>query len=540
MTAGGPAALPLQARSFPGLTTPLARLAARCGDGVAAIDGARRLTWSQLLARIEALAGALQADGLVPGDHVALLSRNSARMMEAIYGTLWAGGVACPLNTRLAEGDLRAQLAEAEPVILFFDDAAAETALAIRDAAPSLRQLVHLSDGPHPAGTQGHDTYLARSVRVPDVGRRGDDTAMLIYSGGTTGRSKGVMLSHGNFWANAMNVQFALRPDATSTYLQVSPMFHVSAVARMFASVINGAAQVFIPQFRPDLVLSEIARNRVAVTTLVPTMLRTLVEHLRRQESDIGSLRIISYGASPIDETLVRRMVEAFPKVDFWQAYGMTELSPTATQLGPEWHRPGPGGMARLRSAGLPATLAEVMIGDPGDSPMPAGETGEVLVRGPMVMKGYWKNPRLTAEALRNGWMHTGDLGYRDAEGFLYIVDRKDDMIISGGENIHSLEVENAIAAHPAVAQCAVVGVSDPHWGQRVHAVVVPRPGQAPSLEELQAHCRTLIAGFKVPRSLELRDDALPLSGINKVLKTELRRQAEARQAGAVDGTGAE
>jgi acyl-CoA synthetase (AMP-forming)/AMP-acid ligase II len=248
-------------------------------------------------------------------------------------------------------------------------------------------------------------------------------------------------------------------------------------------------------------------------------MIQLLVDHPDIGRHNLSSLRGVVYGASPIPQPVLERAMKAFPSASFTQAYGMTELAPVATMLSPADHEAG-----RLRAAGRAAPHAEVRVVDPDDAEVPAGTVGEIIVRGGHVMQGYWNSPDETAHALRGGWMHTGDGGYLDEQGYLYVVDRLKDMIVSGGENVYSAEVENAVARHPAVAQCAVIGVPDPDWGERVHAVVVLHPGATLTAAELREHAKTLIAGYKAPRSMEIAG-ALPLSGAGKVLKRELRQK---------------
>lgn len=510
--------------AYPGLTLALARSAVRRGEASALIDGDTTVTWRDYADRVARLGGALRAFGIGTGDRVAVLSPNTHRMLETMFATLWAGGIAVPLNHRLAVPELAAQANDCAPAVLVVDPAFSAVAETLRAGAPSLRHII-VADG------DSYEPLLAGTAPIPDQGARGGDTAFIIYTGGTTGRAKGVMLSHQNLWANTANALAAMPLTAESTNLHVAPLFHVAAIARCFGATVQGATQVLLPRFDPGAVLAAIARHKVVFTLLVPTMLRAVADLPGFHDHDISSLRMIAYGASPIDETLLRRLIALFPNVGLFQAYGMTELSPTATQLGPDHHVLEGPNAGRLRSAGRAAMLAEVRVVDDADSELPAGAVGEIVVRGPTVMKGYWNQPELTARTLRGGWMHTGDLGYLDAEGFLFLVDRKNDMIISGGENVHTTEVENAVAAHPSVAECAVIGVPDPHWGQAVHAVIVPRAGSAPTLDAIQAHCRALIAGYKIPRSMELRTTPLPLSGANKVLKAKLREEWAARAA---------
>jgi acyl-CoA synthetase (AMP-forming)/AMP-acid ligase II len=275
--------------------------------------------------------------------------------------------------------------------------------------------------------------------------------------------------------------------------------------------------------FTPEGVLNAIERDHVTSLLLVPTMIQMLVDHpAMREPRDLSSLKNITYGASPISEAVLNRAMEAFPGVGFVQAYGMTELSPIAT-LNPAYFHTAEGRKhGKLRSAGRAAVCMEVRVVDADDKEVPRGTVGEVAVRGPNVMQGYWNKPEQTAAALRDGWMHTGDGAYMDDDGFIFVVDRLKDMIISGGENVYSAEVENAINQHPAVAACAVIGIPSEEWGEAVHAALVLKPGQAIKPEELIAHCKTLIANYKCPRSVAILD-ALPLSGAGKVLKTKLR-----------------
>jgi acyl-CoA synthetase (AMP-forming)/AMP-acid ligase II len=285
------------------------------------------------------------------------------------------------------------------------------------------------------------------------------------------------------------------------------------------ATLLLGGSHVILPGFDPGTVLATIASQRVTDVLLVPTMIQILVDHPQVTEYDLTSLTSVVYGASPITQAVLERAMKAFPSAGFTQAYGMTELSPVATILTRADHEQG-----HLRSAGRAAPHAEVRVVDPDGAAVPNGTVGEIIVRGGHVMLGYWNKPTETQAALRDGWMHTGDGGYLDDQGYLYVVDRIKDMIITGGENVYSAEVENAVARHRAVAQCAVIGLPDPDWGERVHAVVVLHPGATLPLAELREHTKTLIAGYKAPRSMEIAE-ALPISGTGKVLKRELRKK---------------
>jgi acyl-CoA synthetase (AMP-forming)/AMP-acid ligase II len=369
---------------------------------------------------------------------------------------------------------------------------------------------------------ESHEDLVAGTSPVPDARRGGDDLLGLFYTGGTTGFPKGVMLSHANFLTAVLGM--AVGGIGAGVCLHVAPMSHLADLA-MWGQLIQGGTHVIVPSFDPIVVMAAVESARVTDARLIPTMIQLLVDHPALDAHDLSSLRRVYYGGSPISQGVLDRAMKALPTVELAQAYGMTELAPLATMLRAEDHA-GP----RLRSAGRAGVICEVRIVDPDDHEVPHGTVGEVVVRGGNVMQGYWNKPEETAAALRGGWMHTGDAGYLDDDGFLFLVDRVKDMIVTGGENVYSAEVENALSSHPAVAACAVIGVPDPDWGERVHAVIVPVPGAAPTAGGLRDHCKTSIAGYKAPRSVELVD-SLPLSGAGKVLKRDLR----AKHWGATD-----
>jgi acyl-CoA synthetase (AMP-forming)/AMP-acid ligase II len=369
----------------------------------------------------------------------------------------------------------------------------------------------------------GYEAQVRAAAPVADLCRRGDDLAGLFYTGGTTGFPKGVMLSHANLASSAMACIAEGLAEADCVYLHAAPMFHLADMAFSMMHTLRGNTHAFVAGFSPEAVLESITRDRVTDVLLVPTMIQMLVDHPAMQAApDLGSLKRIYYGASPISEAVLDRAMAALPGVDFVQAYGMTELSPVAT-LNHAWYHTVEGRKAgKLRSAGRAIVGTEVKIVDSAGVEVARGEVGEVAVRGANVMLGYWNNPEQTAAAIRNGWMHTGDGAYMDAEGFIFVVDRMKDMIISGAENIFSAEVENAIAGHSGVASCAVIGIPHEVWGETVHAVIVARPGATLVADDIIAHCKTRIAGYKCPRSIAFVDQ-LPLSGAGKILKNKLR-----------------
>lgn len=491
--------------------------------GRSTVFGARRRTWRETGARVARLAGGMRALGISPGDRVAVLALNSDRYLELYLAVGWAGAVVVPLNIRWSPLENEDALRDCRARLLFVDKAFLATGQALAKALPDLK-LVYADDGDVPAGFAGYEDLAERTEAIPDAMRRGEDLAGIFYTGGTTGRSKGVMLSHQNLMANALNALGEGLWPQSSVYLHAAPMFHLANGAAMYSILLSGGSNVILPSFTPEGVMATIATERVTDILLVPTMIQMFVDHPALASYDLSSLRGISYGASPISEAVLDRATRALPKVTFTQAYGMTELSPIATLLHWKEHIGDGRAKGRHRGAGRATLGCEVRIVDANDQPVPRGTVGEIVARGDNVMMGYWERPEETARAVVDGWMHTGDGGYMDEDGFIYVVDRVKDMIISGGENVYSVEVENAVAQHPAVAQCAVIGIPSEEWGEQVHAVVVTRQGTALAPEELIAFCKTLIAGYKCPRSVDVRQEPLPLSGAGKILKRELRK----------------
>jgi acyl-CoA synthetase (AMP-forming)/AMP-acid ligase II len=363
------------------------------------------------------------------------------------------------------------------------------------------------------------EVIIAQSDPTPDAHRRGDALAGIFYTGGTTGFPKGVMLSQRNLVVSAMGAAAGGTVTANGRVLHAAPMFHLADFGLGVIHSALGSSHVFIPSFEPVATMAAIAEHQVTDVLLVPTMIQMIVDNPRRAEFDLSSLQQLTYGASPISEALLDRARKTFPDAKFAQGYGMTELSPMATILHDEHH----ANPVLRRSAGRAAPHALVKIVDPDGNEVPRGTVGEIAVSGEHVMLGYWNKPEETAAAVRDGWMYTGDGGYMDENGFVFIADRIKDMIISGGENVYSAEVENVIAKHPAVAQCAVIGVPDAQWGERVHAVVGLAPGGTLEFEELREHCKKEIAGYKVPRSMEVVAE-FPVSAAGKILKAELRK----------------
>jgi acyl-CoA synthetase (AMP-forming)/AMP-acid ligase II len=506
------------------MTQGLRRAAMANRDGTASVFAGRRPSWGELLARVTRLAAGIRGLGIGPGDRVAILALNSDRYLEFFYAVSWAGAVFVPVNTRLAGPEIVFWLNDSESRLLFVDEQFLEPLGRVRGELTTVEQAVYIGEGAAPAGTTHHEALIEASAAMDDAGRADDDLAGIFYTGGTTGRSKGVMLSHANLVTNALNGASVVGIDRNSSYLHAAPMFHLADGALAFAITMMGGRHCYLAHFDPEAVLKSLQDEAVTLALLVPTMVNMLVQHPKVGDYDLSKLQKLMYGASPMPEAVARRAMQLLPQVGFIQGYGQTECAPILTLLTPEFHVTAGPKAGRMTSVGHPVPACEVSVRDENDEPCPPGVVGEVCGRGPNVMLGYWKQPELTAHTLRNGWLHTGDGGYLDQDGFLYIVDRMKDMIISGGENVYSAEVESALHQHPAVAECAVIGVPDQKWGERVHAIVRLKPGHAAGAEDLIAHCHQLIAGYKCPRSLDFREQPLPLSGAGKILKTELRK----------------
>jgi long-chain acyl-CoA synthetase len=482
----------------------------------------RRRVWSETAVRVARIAGGLKAAGIGAGDRVAIMALNSDRYFELMYAIPWLGAAMVPINTRLATPEVQYILEDAGVRALFVDGAMKAHAAALAGTVPSLKAMYYLDDDAPPAGMAPFED-LAAAPAVEDAGAGGETLAGLFYTGGTTGKSKGVMLSHNNLVWNAMNAVAGLFFDRDMTYIHSGPMFHLADGASTFGVTMCAGFHAFVPRFDPVDCLETIQAEKVTHGQYVPTMINMLANHPRVRDYDLSSLKYILYGASPMPEGVLRKALEVLPGCQFIHAYGMTEAAPILTLLPPRYTTLEGPYAGRIKSCGLAAHTAELKIVDENRKEVPRGTAGEVAARGPMIMLGYWNKPKETEAVLQDGWYYSGDAAYMDDEGFVFIVDRLKDMIISGGENVYSAEVENAISLLPGVAEVAVIGIPDPKWGETIHAIIVPRADADLTDEMVIEHCRTQIAGYKCPRSVEFRDAPLPLSGAGKILKRELR-----------------
>ncbi|HEX7116456.1 MAG TPA: AMP-binding protein [Steroidobacter sp.] len=483
----------------------------RAGAPATICDG-RILTWQQLVARISRLAGALRGMDVQESSPVGILGLNSDRYLEAMYAIWWAGGVAVPMNFRFAVAEHLHCIDETEIRVIFVDEHFVDTARQLAAQRPHLR-LIAMGDAPV-EGFNAYEQLIAGAPPADPVRRPSDVHAGIFYTGGTTGIPKGVMHSMRSLWSGAVCLGMGFHPPEHLRYLHTTPMFHLGDLALSCLTTLCAGTHVFLAQFTCESFVRLVGQYGVQATALVPTMVSRLLDSGLMRGEATKSLHTLIFGGSPIAETELNRLRETLPGVQLCQIFGQTETAANGTLLRDDEHG---------RSAGRALFGNLVGVFDQQGRELPPGATGEIWVKGPAAMLGYWRNPDLTASTLTDGWVHTGDAGYMDEEGYIYICDRLKDMIITGGENVYCAEVENAIAAHPSVAQVAVIGVPDEKWGERVHAVIVLHPGKTLTLEALQEHCRSRIAGYKLPRSMELRTESLPLSAVGKVLKTALR-----------------
>jgi len=477
-------------------------------------------SYGDLTKRVAQLAGGLRSLGINKGDRVGILALNSDRYIEFYFAVWWLGAIVNPVNTRWSLDEVAFSIDDCQTGVLFVDDEYEKAGVELRQRCPGLRQLVHLGAGS--AGSTGFEALIQSSAPIEDASSGGDSLAGVFYTGGTTGRPKGVMLSHSALMLNSVLSLLAAPVPKDARLLQATPLFHLAGLAQTLRFLTVGASVSIQPSFIPGLVLAAIEQQRITHLATVPTMLQLLVDAAANTPADVSSVCWVVYGASPIAEGALDRAMRLFPHADFVQGYGMTEMAAAVTYLGSEHHSPEGRLRGKLTSAGAALPCIGLRIVDSDGRSLGENEVGEILVRSPCTMLGYWNRPQETSEALQGGWFHTGDAGRIDADGFLFVVDRLKDMIITGWENVYSAEVESAISRHPAVAAVAVFGIPDPRWGEAVHAVVVPKPGASLDAEAIQEHCRSLIARYKCPRGIDFADE-LPVSGAGKVLKFKLR-----------------
>ena len=492
-------------------------------------------TWSELSSRVYAAANVLrQLDGQV-GDRFGLLMLNSPAYFELYYAAAASGCVVVPCNTRWTVDEVEGTLRDAGCKALFYDVHLASVALAAAARLPSIT-LCQVDGTVSSNGTVPYEAAIGEASREPIHEPQPEDLFGLFYTSGTTGGSKGVMLTHANILSNAYHVLVDMRVAQDWNWLHSAPMFHLADGALSFAVTIAGGTHCFVPHFEAASFLDAVSRFRVTSALLLPTMMNMILAHPELESADVTTLRHVLYGGSPMPLELLRR---AWARLDceVWQAYGLTESSPILTLLGPEEHRAAAGSTAaEALPAGRAVTGVELAIVEESGRFADPGGTGEIVARGANIMRGYWNRPEEIAATLKGGWLHTGDIGRLDDQGYLYVLDRKKEMIKSGGENVYTPEVEGILYAHPSVLEASVVGLPDPLWGERVAAFVVARSGMQLSQAEISQWCRERLAGFKCPRTIFVMD-SLPKSGAGKIQKRRLIELAVHRGVDQMEST---
>ncbi|WIV56039.1 acyl-CoA synthetase [Amycolatopsis nalaikhensis] len=489
------------------------------------LDGVSR-SYGEVVELAEAVARALRRSGVAPGDKVGILSANDPTAFTCVFGISRAGAVWCPINPRNAAGENAELLDLFDCTTLVFQPAFDELVAAIAPKLPKLTTLVRLGDGDDLA--TGFDDWLDAALDDPpaEAAQPGDVVA-LVGTGGTTGRPKGVMLTDRNLEVMSAITLMSYPFEGRPVYLALAPLTHAAGVL-CFPVLARGGEVVIMA--KPDVgrFLELVERHRVTHTFLPPTLIYLVLGHEALDRTDLSSLQCFWYGAAPMSTT---RLAEALDRIGpMAQLFGQSEAPMMISTMSPAEHRRPDGTVhtGRLSSAGRPSPLVTVAILDAAGKPVPQGERGEICVRGSLVMAGYYRNPEATAEASAHGWHHTGDIGFLDGEGFLHIVDRAKDMVITGGFNVYSAEVEQAVMAHDAVRDCAVIGLPDDKWGERVTAVVQLRPGADLDTGELIAFVKDRIGSVKAPKQIEVWPE-LPRSTVGKVLKAEIRTTLTAR-----------
>ena len=503
----------------------LTRAALRYGDRPAWIAGDTRVSFRQAEARVNRLAHGLLALGVRPGDRVGMLMPNCYQGLETILAPMKAGMTVVPMNARLHPDEHAYMLDDAGARVLVYAEEFRDHVASVRDRLRGVERFVCLGAGA--PGDLEFESLLASAPREdpPEVGIEPDAMAWLFYTSGTTGHPKGAMLTHRALLTMAQQFLMLTPPRGPEdVVLHAAAITHGSGCL-LFHHLAAGAANAFpaTRSFDPPRIFDAIVRTGATTMFLVPTMINTLLTSPERTRFDLSSLHTVIYGGAPMYVEHLQASLAAFGPI-FAQIFGQGEAPMTCTLLPKAEHvvDGDPVRARRLASAGRETPAVRVRIVDEQDRPRPTGEMGEIVVRGDLVMKGYWNKPEATAETLRGGWLHTGDIGYLDEDGYLYITDRKKDMIISGGSNIYPREIEEVICRHPGVFEVAVIGIPDAKWGEATKALVVAHPGARLSEGDIVEHCRRHLASYKKPQSVEFLP-SLPKNAYGKVLKRELR-----------------
>jgi acyl-CoA synthetase (AMP-forming)/AMP-acid ligase II len=491
-----------------------------CPHKTALVYEDTRLTYRQLNERVNRLANALRSDGVGKTDRLTVLSENTHKYLEVYFAASKLGITVTPLNFRLADQEIALIVNDSESTVFIVGDGYEDRAKSLKSSLPAIKRWIAM-DNRADAMLFYEDMIAGSNADEPGLDPGEDEMAILMYTGGTTGLPKGVMMSHRGLMTAVIGaaVTCEFRRDDTTCF--VLPLFHVSFWPAFSVLFVQGTVVI---NRKPDLkgMLRLIQDKKCTHINAVPTLYGWMLQMPDLEAYDLSSLRLITYAGSPFPPELLKQCIRKFGPI-FEQAYAMTECI-GGTFLLKEDHVLEGERCKLLSSAGKPIVNVDICVKDAKDNALPAGEVGEIAIRGKCMMKGYWKNPELTAQAIRDGWYHTGDMGYIDEDGYLFLVDRKADMIVTGGENVYPKEVEDVLYQHPAVAMAAVVSSPDAKWGERVQAAVVLKPEQRVTEAELIAHCKERLAGYKCPKAVEFWNQ-LPTTPVGKILRKDVKKK---------------
>jgi len=512
------------------VTDMLDRAASLYGSSTGVVCGHDRLRYDELKQRIDRLSSSLTGIGVRRGDVVACLSFNCHRLFELYFAVPQTGAILLPINIRLTPDDIAFILNDAGASVVVVDRALAGLLAPIRDALPALERVILMGGDPSAAAPFAGDDYEAlvaagsQTYERPNVDE--NDVAELFYTSGTTDRPKGVMLTHRNLYSHAMSVLASFHPFDTDVQIHTIPLFHVNGWGAPHTLTFVGGRHVMLPRFEPEHVLETIERERVTILLLVPTMALALLHATGAKTRDLRSIRVVKLGGAAAPQSLIRALDEWLPGSLVYCGYGLTETAPVLTialpKAGVTFDKERSVAVRSTAGMPLPGVCVEILDEKGRLLPHDGAAAGEVCARGNSIMLGYWRRPEDTAKVIIDGWFHTGDVGTIDPQGYVSIVDRKKDIIISGGENIASIEIEKAIYEHPAVFECAVIAIADARWGEVPAALIVLKPGAEATADEILHHCKERLAHFKMPKRVKFTD-ALPKGGTGKILKRQLR-----------------
>lgn len=485
----------------------------------------QRITFQQLDERATAIAGWLQSQGITKNDKVGYMLKNSIAFSEVAFGVALSGGVSVPVNFRLSGEEVAYILTNSDSKIVFIDEEYSDILLSIQNRLPMIEKIIVIGHNTQPSSFLSYESIInKRAPYIPCESLTDDDPSFIMYTSGTTGKPKGAVLSHRSIYVNAMNLIYEGRSTYGETNLITPPQFHIAGLVLTMKSVLTSGKTIILQEFNPVRILQEIEKEQVAFIFLVPAMWNFLFQVPNIADYDLSSVKICATGAAISPVEIKKRILSYFTNAILVDHFGQTETTATTACL------VGEDALRKPKSVGRPFANIEVRVVDKEMNDVPIGEVGEIVYRGPTVMKEYYKNPEATKDAFRGGWFHSGDLVKMDEEGYVYVVDREKDMIISGGENIYPAEIEEVLYRMPEILECAVFGVPDPEWGESVCAAVVLKPDHTLTEEQIIEYCQQHVASYKKPKIVEFID-ALPRNTSGKVLKFKLKETVLQKQS---------